>query len=68
MSGFLKIVRHLLVVSLVLALLPQPIQAQPGGSRYVVQPGDTLFGIAQQFGITVEALQAANPAVDAALL
>jgi LysM repeat protein len=29
-------------------------------ATYVVQPGDTLFSIAQRFGTTVEALRAAN--------
>ncbi len=32
--------------------------------RHVVQPGDTLAGIAQQYGSTVEALMAANALVD----
>ena len=31
-----------------------------GGTVYIVQPGDTLFGIAQQFGTTVAAIQNAN--------
>lgn len=31
-----------------------------GGERYVVQPGDTLFIIAQRFGTTVAAITAAN--------
>jgi len=30
------------------------------GRTYVVQPGDTLYGIAQRFGTTVNALMAAN--------
>jgi LysM repeat protein len=32
----------------------------PAGSTYTVQPGDTLFSIAQRFGTTVDALKAAN--------
>ncbi|GAB4331606.1 MAG: hypothetical protein Kow0010_17110 [Dehalococcoidia bacterium] len=33
----------------------------PGGPRtYTVQPGDTLGAIAQQFGVTVEAIVVAN--------
>ena len=32
----------------------------PAQTTYVVQQGDTLAAIAQQFGTTVEALQAAN--------
>jgi LysM repeat protein len=30
------------------------------GKQYVVQDGDTLFGIALQYGVTIEALAAAN--------
>jgi LysM repeat protein len=30
---------------------------------YVVKKGDTLYGIAKEFGITAKALQAANPQV-----
>ncbi len=40
--------------------LPPP---PPGGSTYIVQPGDTLFIIAQRFGISLEALIAANPQI-----
>ena len=37
--------------------------------NYIVQPGDTLFLIAQKFGITVDALLALNPEItDAALI
>lgn len=38
----------------------------PGASpqAYVVQPGDSLSGIAQRFGLTVGELLAANPEVD----
>lgn len=32
----------------------------PTGETYTVQPGDTLFKIARQFGVTVDALVAAN--------
>jgi LysM repeat protein len=31
-----------------------------GGTIYIVLPGDTLFTIAQRFGTTVAAIQAAN--------
>jgi LysM repeat protein len=30
---------------------------------YVVKSGDTMYGIAKEFGITLKALQAANPQV-----
>ncbi len=60
--------RLMLAVSLLLALRPTSVRAQSSGPQYVVQPGDTLYGIAQQFGLTLEALQAANPAVDPSAL
>jgi|FLYL01.1.fsa_nt_gi LysM repeat protein len=39
-----------------------------GASTYVVQPGDTVSAIAQRFGITVEALSAANGLADPDLI
>jgi LysM repeat protein len=38
---------------------PEPEIVEPGGT-YTVQAGDTLFRIAQRYGITVEALARAN--------
>lgn len=38
---------------------------QPPGQTYVVQPGDTLWLIAQRYGISLDALIAANPGVNA---
>ncbi len=35
----------------------------PGGFIYTVQPGDTLFFIAQRFGVSLQALLAANPQI-----
>jgi len=35
----------------------------PTPVHYVVQPNDTLSGIAQKFGLTLEALKAANPQI-----
>ena len=41
--------------------VPTPVATPaPTPRTYVVQEGDTLAAIAQQFGTTVEALQAAN--------
>ncbi len=37
-----------------------PIPITPGSGTYIVQPGDTLFRIAQRHGVTLEALAAAN--------
>jgi LysM repeat protein len=40
---------------------PEPSPAEPEGPRrYVVQPGDTLRSIAEQFGVSVQALLEAN--------
>ncbi|MEO0563858.1 MAG: LysM peptidoglycan-binding domain-containing protein, partial [Chloroflexota bacterium] len=41
----------------------QPTTAPPGDA-YTVRENDTLLDIALRFGISVDALQAANPAVD----
>lgn len=75
MKLILKTLRLLLAVSLLLAaglnLAATPFVARAqdptpvSGPTYVVQPGDTLFAIARQFGVTLEALQAANPAINA---
>jgi LysM repeat protein len=35
----------------------------PTGDNYTVQPGDTLYGIADAHGVTLEALEAANPQI-----
>lgn len=43
-------------------------QAQPEGVVYVVQPGDTLYGIAQELGTTVDSLVAANGIADPDLI
>jgi LysM repeat protein len=38
---------------------PQPVNNSTYNT-YIVQPGDTLFGLAQRYGVDVAALQAAN--------
>jgi len=47
---------------------PTPKSAPPGGGEnagvHIVQSGDTLVGIAKQYGVSVDALKAANPDVD----
>lgn len=63
------------VVLLLLLGLALPVAAQeptpdatPEPPVYVVQPGDTLFQIAQRFGTTVEAIVAANDIADPSLI
>ncbi len=41
-----------------------PVSCPPGfEGRYTVQPGDTMFSIAQRFGVSLNALIAANPQI-----
>lgn len=35
----------------------------PGGTIYIIQPGDTLFLLARRFGLTLEQLRRANPQI-----
>ncbi|WP_324718049.1 LysM peptidoglycan-binding domain-containing protein [Carboxydochorda subterranea] len=44
---------------------PPPTQCGPGcrGGIYTVQPGDTMFFIAQRFGVSLNALIACNPQI-----
>ena len=62
----------LALASLVLLLLfASPAMAQdptPEPEVYVVQPGDTLFTIAQRFGSSVEAIVAANGITNPSLI
>jgi murein DD-endopeptidase MepM/ murein hydrolase activator NlpD len=68
-----------LAVFLILGCLTAQVSAQepPAGPTaqpeaeapvYVVVPGDTLYGIAERFGTTVEAIVAANDIADARLI
>ncbi len=43
---------------------PPPAQPSADGNSYTVQGGDTLFGIARKFGVSVDALVAANNIAD----
>ena len=60
-----RLARLLLAVSAALLLAPHapPAGAQVSGPQYVVRDGDTLYDIARNFGVSLEALQAANPGV-----
>lgn len=46
--------------------LALPLPEPPPAATYTIQPGDTLFSIANRFGTTVEALAAANGIADPA--
>jgi len=48
-------------------LNPGDVLALPPGVAYEVQPGDSLFKIAQTMGITLASLEAANPGVSSNL-
>ncbi|GAB1767077.1 N-acetylmuramoyl-L-alanine amidase [Priestia megaterium] len=39
---------------------PNPSPSEPGTKTYTIKQGDTLYSIAQKYGITVQALQEAN--------
>jgi murein DD-endopeptidase MepM/ murein hydrolase activator NlpD len=70
-DGILRAIRIWLILGLiVLALLPaHPVLAQElEPVVYVVQEGDTLFSIAQSYGLSVEELAAANGIDDTALI
>jgi murein DD-endopeptidase MepM/ murein hydrolase activator NlpD len=58
-----KLIRALLL-AILLFLVTTPVLAQTPtplpGPVYVVQPGDSLWGIALRFGVSVDDLQAAN--------
>jgi murein DD-endopeptidase MepM/ murein hydrolase activator NlpD len=56
-----KLHKFLLFLILVMVLFPAAaVHAQGGGPIYIVEPGDTLSGIARRFGTTVEAMVAVN--------
>ncbi|MGG0461045.1 N-acetylmuramoyl-L-alanine amidase [Priestia aryabhattai] len=39
---------------------PNPSPSEPGTKTYTIKQGDTMYSIAQKYGITVQALQEAN--------
>lgn len=71
MNGFWKALRRALLASLIAASVATAARAQgqdTTGPVYEVQSGDTLASIAQQFGLSLDDLQGANPGVDPASL
>ena len=45
--------------------IPQaPAPGCPGGFEYTIRAGDTFFLLAQRFGVTVQAIELANPGVN----
>ena len=60
-----------LLIVLIFFAAAVPVAAQEPTAEppiYVVQPGDTLYSIAQRFGSTVEAIVAANDIADPSLI
>ena len=56
-----KMRKSILVFLIIITLLaPQPAYAQSSGPIYIVQPGDTLTSIAENFNVTLDELMAAN--------
>lgn len=56
------------MLALLAILLPQPAGAQESGAEYVVKQGDSLYSIADAFGLSLETLQSANAISDPATL
>ncbi len=42
---------------------PGPTKSPSGNRKYKIKAGDTFYKIAKKYGITVDALQAANPRI-----
>jgi murein DD-endopeptidase MepM/ murein hydrolase activator NlpD len=59
-----KSVSFLLLFILFSSFLVQPVSAQSSGPVYIVQSGDTLSYIASRFNVSLDDLEAANPAIN----
>ncbi len=58
------IVSAIVVLVALLGILPVSAAPTPQGTVYTVQPGDTLYSIARRYGVTVQAIVAANGIVN----
>ncbi len=69
-SAVLSLAHPLLSLALLILLAVPAIAEEPTPEPpvYVVQPGDTLFSIAQRFGATVESIATANNLADPSLI
>jgi LysM repeat protein len=43
---------------------PTPTPTCPGGNHYTIRQGDTLYALSRRFGVTLDALMAANPGIN----
>lgn len=53
-----------LQIGQVICIPTEEIESECPGFIYTVQAGDTLFSLAQQFGVTVAAIEEVNPGID----
>lgn len=51
-------------VFLIACLVAGSMTLAAANREHVVRPGDTLYSIAKHYGVTVEAIQAANPSIE----
>lgn len=59
----MNILRKILVF-LIACLMAGTMTLAAANKEHVVRPGDTLYSIAKHYGVTVEAIQAANPSIE----
>lgn len=45
-------------------IISTKVSSCPGGTLYTIIPGDSLFGLARRFNITIDAIIAANPGIN----
>ena len=67
-SSHPKRIAALLLCLFVASLYPFAVLAQDSGPIYIVQPGDTLYLIAQRFGTSVEAIASENNITDPSVI